>query len=147
MRLARVPMTAALALGLPLTVAAPALACPPGPPGGPPDVLRVTVDDGGGHVTEYDLRCGPAGGTHPEASEACAHLERLGGPVGPSPAGTMCTMIYSGPQRATVRGSWRGRPVDARYDRSNGCETARWRRMAPVLPAPPVHDGPAGRGA
>lgn len=145
MRLARVPMTAALALGLPLTVAAPALACPSGP-GGPPDVLRVVVDDGAGHVSEYDLRCAPVGGTHPDASEACAHLERLGGPVGPSPEGTMCTMIYSGPQRATVHGNWRGRPVDARYDRSNGCETARWRRMAPVLPVPPAHDGPAGRG-
>lgn len=58
----------------------------------------------------------------------------------------MCTMIYSGPQRATVRGSWRGRPVDARYDRSNGCETARWRRMAPVLPAPAVRDGSGDLG-
>ncbi|MGI5251437.1 SSI family serine proteinase inhibitor [Actinacidiphila glaucinigra] len=145
MRLARVPMTAALALGLPLTVAAPALACPP-VPGAPPDVLRVTVDDGGGRLSEFDLRCDPVGGTHPEAPEACARLERLGGPVGPSPHGTMCTMIYSGPQRATVRGSWRGRPVDARYDRSNGCETARWRRMAPVLPAPAVRDGSGDLG-
>lgn len=145
MRLARVPMTAALALGLPLTVAAPALACPP-VPGAPPDVLRVTVDDGGGRLSEFDLRCDPVGGTHPEASEACARLERLGGPVGPSPHGTMCTMIYSGPQRATVRGSWRGRPVDARYDRSNGCETARWRQMAPVLPAPAVRDGSGDLG-
>ncbi|MGW3243183.1 SSI family serine proteinase inhibitor [Streptomyces sp. NPDC001070] len=136
-------MTAALALGLPLTLAAPALACPPGT-GEPPDRLRVTVDDGGGHVSSYELRCDPAGGTHPDATEACARLERLGGPVGPAPKGTMCTMIYSGPQRATVRGSWRGRPVDARYDRSNGCETARWGRMAPVLPAPAVHDPPQG---
>lgn len=46
-------------------------------------------------------------------------------------------MIYSGPQRARVRGIWDGRPVDDRYDRTNGCEADRWRRMAPVLPATP----------
>ncbi|MFF3563936.1 SSI family serine proteinase inhibitor [Streptomyces sp. NPDC002574] len=130
------PLTAALALGLSLTAAAPAVACPPDRAG---DRLTVIVDDGTGGLSSYELRCGPAGGrgTHPDARRACDRLRRLGGPVGPSPKGTLCTMIYSGPQRARVRGTWDGRPVDDRYDRTNGCEADRWRRMAPVLPATP----------
>src|SRR4051812_39153925 len=101
MRMARIPLTAALALGLSLTVAAPAVACPPDRAG---DRLTVIVDDGNGDLSSYDLRCGPDGGwgTHPDARGACTRLRRLGGPVGPAPKGTLCTMIYGGPQRARV---------------------------------------------
>ncbi|MFJ4985553.1 SSI family serine proteinase inhibitor [Streptomyces sp. NPDC088732] len=134
--MARMSLTAVLALGLSLTAAVPAVACPPDRSG---DRLTVIVDDGNGGLSSYDLRCGPGGGsgTHPDARGACTRLRRLGGPVGPAPEGTLCTMIYSGPQRARVRGTWDGRPVDDRYDRTNGCEADRWRRMAPVLPATP----------
>ncbi|MFD3453953.1 SSI family serine proteinase inhibitor [Streptomyces sp. NPDC058691] len=134
--MARMPLTAALALGLSLTAAAPAPACPPDRAG---DRLTVIVDDGKDGLSSYELRCGPGGGrgTHPDARGACDRLRRLGGPVGPAPKGTQCTMIYGGPQRARVRGTWDGRPVDDRYDRTNGCEADRWRRMAPVLPATP----------
>jgi hypothetical protein len=105
------------------------------------DRLTVTVDDGAGHTAIYELVCHPAGGTHPDAQGACDRLDALGGPEGPTPQGQMCPMIYGGPETATVLGSWRGAPVERRYSRTNGCETARWRDMAPVLAAPVPTDG------
>lgn len=100
------------------------------------DRLVVTVDDGAGQVATYVLECHPTGGTHPDAEGACGRLDELGGPVGPAGEGQLCTMLYGGPQKATVTGSWLGAPVDARYNRTNGCEAARWKEMAPVLPLP-----------
>jgi hypothetical protein len=44
-------------------------------------------------------------------------------------------MRYGGPATARVTGRWAGRAVDATYDRSNGCEIARWDRFVPLLPA------------
>lgn len=42
------------------------------------------------------LECGPAGGTHPEAEEACDLIEEAGGRVSDVEAGTggACTMIH-----------------------------------------------------
>lgn len=65
---------------------------------------------------------------------SCDRLERLGGPVGPVPAGQMCSMIYGGSQTAQVKGVWHGAAVNEKYNRANGCEVARWKEMAPVLP-------------
>jgi hypothetical protein len=39
-------------------------------------------------------------------------------------------MIYGGPQTARVRGTYRGRKVEAVFNRKNGCEIARWKRVA-----------------
>lgn len=45
-------------------------------------------------------------------------------------------MQYGGPATARITGTWAGRPVDATYDRTNGCAIARWDRMVPLLPEP-----------
>ncbi|MDF9814277.1 SSI family serine proteinase inhibitor [Streptomyces sp. SPB162] len=80
----------------------------------------------------------PAGmGPAKAAKDSCDQLRRLSGPVGPVPTGQMCSMIYGGSQTAQVTGVWHGAPVKEKYSRSNGCEVARWNRMAPVLPAGP----------
>jgi hypothetical protein len=54
----------------------------------------------------------------------------------PTPAGQACTMIYGGPQKATVTGTLDGAAVDGTFTRSNGCEIARWDKLAQakVLP-------------
>jgi hypothetical protein len=56
----------------------------------------------------------------------------------PVPATAACTMIYGGPQKATVTGTLEGQAVNATFERSNGCEIARWDAMAKagVLPSP-----------
>ncbi len=98
------------------------------------DLLRVTYDNGNGVVVSRLLWCHPAGGSMPGAADACRRLDALGGPLGAAPRHEMCSMVYGGPQTARVTGMWRGRRVDERYGRADGCQTSRWRRMEPVLP-------------
>lgn len=45
----------------------------------------------------------------------------------------LCTQQYGGPQVATVTGWFRGRAVHSRFSRTDGCEIARWRAMAPLF--------------
>lgn len=103
------------------------------------DHLTVTVQHaGGGRDGRHELRCHPDGGTHPRAGEACRAVERNTrwgrDTFAQVPEGELCTMRYGGPATAHVTGTWGGRPVDATYDRSNGCEIARWDRFMPLLP-------------
>lgn len=92
------------------------------------------------------LTCDPAGGTVPNAAGACAALAKTaaakgGDPFAPTPKNQMCTQIFGGPQTATVKGTWHGRPVDATFDRKNGCAVKRWNDIAAVfgpLPHTPV---------
>lgn len=103
------------------------------------DRLTVTVHDaGGGADGTYELLCHPGGGSHPHVSGACRQLDRSTtwgkDPFAPVRPGTMCTMLYGGPATAHVTGTWAGRPVDARFDRTDGCEIARWGALVPLLP-------------
>ncbi|MET8134846.1 SSI family serine proteinase inhibitor [Streptomyces sp. NPDC006290] len=120
-------------------VALPALMPPPARPEDSADRLTVTVHDvGGGADGTFELACHPAGGSHPHAAEACDRLDRMTtwgkDTFAPVPPDTLCTMQYGGPATAHVTGTWAGRPVDARYDRSNGCEISRWNALEPLLP-------------
>ena len=55
----------------------------------------------------------------------------------PPTADQACTMIFGGPDKATVAGTLDGPPVDATFTRSNGCEIARWDRMVALKILPP----------
>ncbi|MFJ5260566.1 SSI family serine proteinase inhibitor [Streptomyces sp. NPDC088387] len=100
--------------------------------------LTVSLRDADGRATTYDLSCEPNGGSHPDVSGACGAVdrERRAGqdPFAPVPEGSTCTMLYGGKATAHVTGTWSGRRVDARFDRTNGCEIARWNRLVPLLP-------------
>ena len=102
------------------------------------DRLTVTVHHTEGGDGTYELRCHPGGGSHPDAGKACATLDRRTtwgkDPFAPVAPGTMCTMMYGGPATAHVTGTWAGRPVDARFDRADGCQIARWDALVPLLP-------------
>ncbi|GAA1435128.1 hypothetical protein GCM10009601_60570 [Streptomyces thermospinosisporus] len=104
------------------------------------DRLVVTVRDAGsGADGRYEVRCRPSGGSHPDPSGACAAVERNTrwgqDAFAPVPRDTVCTMQYGGPATARVTGTWAGRPVDATFDRRDGCAIARWDRFVPLLPA------------
>ncbi|MEU5364969.1 SSI family serine proteinase inhibitor [Streptomyces sp. NPDC005925] len=104
------------------------------------DHLVVTVrDTGGGADGTYELYCHPRGGSHPEPARACAAVDentRWGrDPFAPVPEDAVCSMQYGGPATARVTGTWAGRPVDATYDRRDGCRIKRWDRLVPLLPA------------
>jgi hypothetical protein len=56
----------------------------------------------------------------------------------PVPRRTACAEIYGGPGTARVTGELRGERMSARFDLTNGCEIARWRRNRALLGAPGV---------
>jgi hypothetical protein len=107
-------------------------------PLGPTAELTIVVDLGqGGADTTWRLTCDPAGGNHPDPVGACQALEVNGAAALPPVAKDQaCTMIYGGPERATVTGTWNGQKVSAAFSRTNGCEINRWAQMVPLLPEP-----------
>jgi hypothetical protein len=105
----------------------------------PPTSLQIIVwPDGqeparGGTSFSTSLTCDPAGGTHPNPARACAQLRAIDDPFGPVPSEQPCILVRAGPQVAVVRGSYRGKPVETRFDRSDSCETRRWDRVAALF--------------
>lgn len=97
-------------------------------PDGPATSLTIeVVATEGGEPRTMTLTCDPAGGDHPNAAAACQSLSAAGADVfEPVPKDQACTMIFGGPQRATVTGTLEGQDVDAAFERSNGCEMQRW---------------------
>ena len=102
--------------------------------------LRVAVRASPGAPTRVTtLRCDPPGGTVTQPARACRRLLAAGrGIFAPTPPGTACTMIYGGPQEALVTGTLGGVKVWARFRRRDGCEIARWNRVAFLLDAMPA---------
>lgn len=103
------------------------------------DRLTVTVRGAGdGADGTYEVRCRPGGGSHPDPAGACAAVERNTrwgrDAFAPVPRDAVCTLQYGGPATARVTGTWAGRPVDATYDRGDGCAIDRWDRLVPLLP-------------
>lgn len=96
--------------------------------------LVIRMDAGDGNWSKVTLRCRPTGGTHPKRVRACAALLDAGrGVLAPVPADRMCTQQYGGPERARITGVWRGKPVDARFNRTDGCQIARWNALGAVF--------------
>jgi hypothetical protein len=98
---------------------------PAATPGGSVADLTVEVDPGGKKAT---VQC--------DAPEDCPEVAALDPKVFEPTAGNVaCTQQYGGPEKATVKGTFKGEPVDATFSRENGCEIARWEDAAPVLEA------------
>ncbi len=94
----------------------------------------TTVDvtySAGGQTKKQTLDCATP---TPNDKPSCALLAEL-----PSSAfeltadDAVCTMIFGGPELATIKGTVNGRKVDAKYSRSNGCEIARWNKVEPIF--------------
>lgn len=75
--------------------------------------------------------------TVPDPDAALAAVEKYGEDIffpKPGPP-RLCTQQYGGPQVAVVTGTFHGRSVDSVFTRTDGCEIARWKTMAPLLGA------------
>jgi hypothetical protein len=97
----------------------------------PKTSLTITlVSDEGVDPKVTTLTCDPAGGNNPQPAQACAALKKAGAEVfKPVPKSQVCSMLYGGPQTASVRGSYEGKHVNATFKRTNGCETDRWEKL------------------
>ncbi|MDZ4093065.1 MAG: serine protease inhibitor [Arthrobacter sp.] len=94
-------------------------------PGAPEHVFRLEAS--GGTLAE--------GCTLPDSAAALAAVTRYGEDIffpKPGPP-KMCTQQYGGPQVAVVTGWFLGHEVNSEFSRTDGCEIARWRTMAPLL--------------
>jgi hypothetical protein len=94
-------------------------------PGAPEYVFRLTAS--GGALAE--------GCTLPDPPAALEAVSRFGEDIffpKPGPP-KLCTQQYGGPQVAVVTGWFLGREVNSQFSRTDGCEIARWRTMAPLL--------------
>ena len=95
--------------------------------------LTVRVDQdgvkGAAPARELKLSC-----ARPDDSAACGAAAGVTqGELAPVPAGIACTQIFGGPEVAQIKGTLRGRPVDATYSRSDGCQISRWQHVQPLL--------------
>jgi hypothetical protein len=86
----------------------------------------------GGEARTVTVRCDPDGGSHPDPARACDALLSHEDALEPVPKQVACTEIYGGPQVAVVSGG----TVHAVFSRTNGCEIARWDKLAPLLELP-----------
>ncbi|HSL38230.1 MAG TPA: serine protease inhibitor [Arthrobacter sp.] len=94
-------------------------------PGAPEHVFRLAAS--GGALAE--------GCTLPDSAAALAAVTQHGEDIffpKPGPP-KLCTQQYGGPQVAVVTGWFLGREVSSEFSRTDGCEIARWRTMAPLL--------------
>jgi len=102
--------------------------------GAPAVDLTVTLRPNGpeGEAQTHKIECERVG---PDASGAvCKGLAGVTpAQFKPVPANVACTEIYGGPAMAHVEGTLNGKPVDARFELSNGCEIERWDRNRVLL--------------
>jgi hypothetical protein len=106
------------------------------PPGHPTTLLEVEVwprgieSDSRSYTVDCNSDADPTLQQTVAKSKVCRSLASAPGDVfAPVPDGVACTALYGGPQVARVRGTFRGQPIDARFNRTNGCEITRWDRL------------------
>ncbi|HWG55236.1 MAG TPA: SSI family serine proteinase inhibitor [Gaiellaceae bacterium] len=135
----RIALLAALALAASTLPAASATTVAPATTS-----LTISFWDEGreqGAPKRWTLRCGPVGGTHPKRAEACRKLATLKAPFAPLGDDLVCTQIYGGPQQAIVTGKYRGSRVWTQLTLRDGCQIARFKQLAFLVPGFSVTSG------
>jgi hypothetical protein len=103
-------------------------------PAAPVTQLTVRVDadgDGPEPAREERISCAEP----PEGAACAAAADLRPADLEPVPDDVACTELYGGPQTATIAGTLDRERVDARFSREDGCEIARWDKVAPLLKA------------
>lgn len=78
-----------------------------------------------------------AAGTHPNKKAICAAIAKQGVRLfTPVPADAMCTQIYGGPETAKITGTVKGRKINASFNRTDGCQIARWEKASALFTFP-----------
>ncbi|MEX0745382.1 MAG: hypothetical protein WD118_07245 [Phycisphaeraceae bacterium] len=108
---------------------------------GPSTILKLAYEDGEGERETAALTCTDDGASgtgymKAQAAIACKQVDSLKNLLTKPPAeDRACTQIYGGPQKLRVSGRVDFDTVASRtFERTNGCEIAEWKRLAPLLP-------------
>lgn len=80
----------------------------------------------------YTLFCEPTGGTTPDPAAACAKLLTGDDIFAPRPLHVMCPMVMAGSGRATITGTYLGRP-EHMIIVNGGCDLARWAELKAIF--------------
>ncbi len=80
------------------------------------------------------LRCDPVGGTLARRVTACRKLDGLVNPFARPRMDLVCTQQYGGPDEALIAGTFEGRRVWVRLGLADGCQIARFNRLAFLVP-------------
>ncbi len=89
--------------------------------------LNITMDNGKGRVIEGWLDCNPDAGTYRNHSRLCAKFNKaFAAKRFELREGEMCSMMFYGPETATINGRWKGEEVNLSFSRTNSCTNARW---------------------
>jgi hypothetical protein len=94
----------------------------------------------------------PASAGDSDGAELCRWLAAFGLSylTQKPPKHEACTMIYGGPEEATIMGTVDGKQVDRTFTRQNGCEIARFDEVSPLwtgnVPASDAGDDPSAAG-
>jgi Subtilisin inhibitor-like len=95
--------------------------------------LDLTVTSNPGATPRHwTLRCDPPGGTHPDPAAACQVLLAVKDPFTPVPVHVDCPMILVSSKRATVTGTYFGKPVNITLT-DGGCTLGRWVKLGKIF--------------
>jgi hypothetical protein len=83
---------------------------------------------------QWTLRCDPPAGTHPQQADACRKLKAMKQPFKRPRRNLQCTQQYGGPQEAVITGVHGGQRVLASLSLRDGCQIARFKRLAFLIP-------------
>lgn len=90
-----------------------------------PRKLELSYLADAGYAAAVTLTCGPPGGAHPKAAQACTALKKVGGkPAKLKPVKRVCTLEYA-PITAQITGTWKGRTVAWSQRYPNRCDMLR----------------------
>lgn len=104
------------------------------PSGGVTELTITLKKSPGAAPKSWTLTCDPPGGTHPHPEKACAQLAENGEDAfRPTPSGSACTELYGGPEQGSVKGTWRGAPVESDFQREDGCGIDRWSKVSELF--------------
>ena len=98
----------------------------------PSNLTVVVLPQGpGGPERAKEVSC-------PKVEPVCLRLDSISpSAFAPVPEEAICTQVYGGPATARVTGRLQGALVDAHFSLRNGCQIARWERLAWLVGEPP----------
>ena len=101
--------------------------------------LMVSYHPGLGSQVTFKVSCltHSISGTHPNKKAICAAIAKQGIQLfAPVPTGIACSEIYGGPETARISGTVRGSKINSVFNRTDGCQVARWNNARALFTFP-----------